>query len=88
MAQHENALSQLQVASKETPGFFTITPELDLKNKMRSDAAAAVAKSWVSDLKEIFFMRMTVTDLVKRLTQRRLRLKLCCENCQCPVGDG
>ncbi len=72
-----------------------MAPEMDPKQVLAlttggKGAAEAQAQctGWLGELKETFSGKQSMTDMVHRMGRKRFRLKLVCECCLQPVGDG
>ncbi|KAG2495159.1 hypothetical protein HYH03_006767 [Edaphochlamys debaryana] len=86
------ALVMQVAAASSCPSSFVVTPELSprqLALQMGLQGPGhALMSAWLYDLKQVFTCQLSMGDVLQRLINRRFRLRLVCQSCMRPCGEG
>lgn len=84
--------SVLAVAKAKVPSTFILVPEISMKEAMSMERRDSKARQrlvqWSEIISEVLSSPQPMALLTRRLSGQRYRLRLLCERCCCPQGEG
>lgn len=76
--------------TKTTPSTFIIFPEVSLHDVINPnrDETRGLVSDWLDTIKLVFTGQQTVSQVATLLSKQHFRVRLVCEKCLQPCGDG